>query len=197
MNKLKSAKSLLILAVFAAILMLSGCNPLENDSKSSSFIIVESIMGVDVSGTATNFLNSDVVGAESVVTADVATVVLRASLLDPAPILKAGQFNDIILDRYIVSYSRVDGKTREGVDVPYAFEGAISEILKVGASTPISIVVVREVAKLEPPLINLAQNRAEGVIQATAKIELYGHDMTEHKVKATGYLTIYFANYVD
>jgi len=197
MSKIKSARTLLILAVLPAILMLSGCNPLENDSKSSSFIIVESIMGVDVSGTATNFLNSDVVGADSVVTADVATAVLRASLLDPAPILKAAQFNDIMLDRYIVSYSRVDGKNREGVDVPYAFEGAISQLLKVGASTSISIVVVREVAKLETPLINLAQNRAEGVIEATAKIELYGHDLTEHKVKATGYLTIFFANYVD
>ena len=56
---------------------------------------------------------------------------------------------------------------------------------------------MREVAKLETPLIDLAQNRAEGVIEATAKIELYGHDLAQHKVKATGYLTIFFANYAD
>ena len=197
MTKKKSATILLILAVLPAILMLSGCNPLEDDSKSSSFIIVESITGTDLSGKTAGFLQSDVVLTNSIVTADVATATLRASLLDPAPILKPGQFNDIMLDRYIVSYSRVDGKNRQGVDVPYSFEGAFTQLLKIGTSTSISFVVVREVAKLESPLIDLAQNRAEGVIEATAKIEFYGHDLVENKVKATGYLTIFFANYAD
>jgi len=197
MTKKKSATILLILAVLPAILMLSGCNPLEDDSKSSSFIIVESVAGTDASGKAASFLQSDVVLTNSIVVADVATATLRASLLDPAPILKPGQFNDIMLDRYIVSYSRVDGKNRQGVDVPYSFEGALTQLLKIGTSTSISFVVVREVAKLESPLIDLAQNRAEGVIEATAKIEFYGHDLVENKVKATGYLTIFFANYAD
>jgi hypothetical protein len=197
MTKKKSATILLILAVLPAILMLSGCNPLEDDSKSSSFIIVESVAGTDASGKAASFLQSDVVLTNSIVVADVAKATLRASLLDPAPILKPGQFNDIMLDRYIVSYSRVDGKNRQGVDVPYSFEGALTQILKIGTSTSISFVVVREVAKLESPLIDLAQNRAEGVIEATAKIEFYGHDLVENKVKATGYLTIFFANYAD
>jgi hypothetical protein len=197
MTKKKSATILLILAVLPAILMLSGCNPLEDDSKSSSFIIVESITGTDLSGKTASFLQSDVVLTNSIVVADVATATLRASLLDPAPILKPSQFNDIMLDRYIVSYSRVDGKNRQGVDVPYSFEGALTQLLKIGTSTSIPFVIVREVAKLEAPLIDLAQNRAEGVIEATAKIELYGHDMVENKVKATGYLTIFFANYAD
>ncbi|TRZ88017.1 hypothetical protein D4R89_08795 [bacterium] len=197
MTKKKPATTLLILAVLPAILMLSGCNPLEDDSKSSSFIIVESITGTDLSGKTAGFLQSDVVLTNSIVTADVATATLRASLLDPAPILKPGQFNDIMLDRYIVSYSRVDGKNRQGVDVPYSFEGALTQLLKIGTSTSISFVVVREVAKLESPLIDLAQNRAEGVIEATAKIEFYGHDLVENKVKVTGYLTIFFANYAD
>lgn len=197
MTKKKSATILLMLAVLPAILMLSGCNPLEDDSKSSSFIIVESITGTDSSGTAASFLQSDVVLANSIVTADVATATLRASLLDPAPILKPSQFNDIMLDRYIVSYSRVEGKNRQGVDVPYSFEGSLSQILKIGTSVTLSFVVVREVAKLESPLIDLAQNRAEGVIEATAKIEFYGHDLVNNKVMATGYLTIFFANYAD
>jgi hypothetical protein len=198
MTKKKSATILLILAVLPAILMLSGCNPLEDDSKSSSFIIVESVAGTDASGKAASFLQSDVVLTNSIVVADVATATLRASLLDPAPILKPSQFNDIMLDRYIVSYSRVDGKNRQGVDVPYSFEGALTQLLKIGTSTSISFVVVREVAKLESPLIDLAlQNRVEGVIEATAKIEFYGHDLVENKVKATGYLTIFFANYAD
>jgi len=197
MTKKKSATILLMLAVLPAILMLSGCNPLEDDSKSSSFIIVESITGTDSSGKAASFLQSDVVLANSIVTADVAKATLRAGLLDPAPILKPSQFNDIMLDRYIVSYSRVEGKNRQGVDVPYSFEGSLSQILKIGTSVTLSFVVVREVAKLESPLIDLAQNRAEGVIEATAKIEFYGHDLVNNKVMATGYLTIFFANYAD
>jgi len=197
MTKKKPATILLILAVLTSILMLSACNPLEDDSKSSSFIIIESITGTDLAGKTASFLQSDVVLTDSTVVADVATATLQASLLDPAPILDSSQYNDIILDRYIVSYSRVDGKNRQGVDVPYSFEGSLSQILKIGTGVTLSFVVVREVAKLESPLIDLVQNRAEGVIEATAKIEFYGHDLVNNKVMTTGYLTIFFANYAD
>jgi hypothetical protein len=197
MSKKKSRRTLFLLAVLPAILVLSACNPLEDESKSSSFIIVESITGKDAEGNTANFLQSDVVLSDSTVVADIAEATLQAALLDPAPILDTSQYNDIILDRYIVSYSRVDGKNRQGVDIPYSFEGSLSQILRVDTSTTISFVVVREVAKLEAPLFDLIQNRAEGVIEAIAKIEFYGHDLVNNKVTATGYLTIFFANYAD
>jgi hypothetical protein len=197
MSKKKSRRTLFLLAVLPAILVLSACNPLEDESKSSSFIIVESITGKDAEGNTANFLQSDVVLSDSTVVADIAEATLQAALLDPAPILDTSQYNDIILDRYIVSYSRVDGKNRQGVDIPYSFEGSLSQILRVDTSTTISFVVVREVAKLEAPLFDLIQNRAEGVIEAVAKIEFYGHDLVNNKVTATGYLTIFFANYAD
>jgi len=197
MSKKKSKRTLFLLAVLPAILVLSACNPLEDESKSSSFIIVESITGKDAEGNTANFLQSDVVLSDSTVVADIAEATLQAALLDPAPILDTSQYNDIILDRYIVSYSRVDGKNRQGVDIPYSFEGSLSQILRVDTSTTISFVVVREVAKLEAPLFDLIQNRAEGVIEAVAKIEFYGHDLVNNKVTATGYLTIFFANYAD
>jgi hypothetical protein len=57
-------------------------------------------------------------------------------------------------------------------------------------------VIVRAVSKLEPPLINLASGRGEGELKATARIDFYGHDMLGNNVKATGYLTIFFANYI-
>jgi hypothetical protein len=199
MNNMRTQK-ILIAALLPAILMLSGCNPLEKQSKSTSFIIVENILGTDLSGQATNFLQSDVVkvtAGVSTVTADVATASLRAAMYDPAPILDPTQYNDIYLDRYTVSYSRTDGKNRPGVDVPYSFEGALSQELKVGTSKSVAFVVVREVAKRELPLVDLVQNRAEGVIEMTATIDFYGHDMINHSVKATGTLTIFFANYAD
>ena len=64
-------------------------------------------------------------------------------------------------------------------------------------ATIIAFIIVREVAKLEPPLINLVEGTEEGVLQVTAKVDFYGQDMTNNVVKATGYLNIFFANYTD
>jgi hypothetical protein len=195
---MKNTKMILSLtAVISAILFLYSCNPIENDSKSSSMLIIENIQGKDIDGKAANYLQSDVIKSDSSVTADVASATLRAETLDPAPILGTSQFNDILVTRFTVSYSRTDGKNSPGVDVPYPFEGSLSALVKVGSTTTFSFVVVREVAKLELPLVKLADGRAEGVLQVTAKIDFYGHDMTNNNVKTTGYLTIYFANYVD
>jgi hypothetical protein len=189
-------KVLSILFVLSVLLILSACNPIENDSKSSSMLIVESVSGQDQAGNAADYLQSDV-EKDGTVFADTATATLRAETLDPDPLLGTSQYNDIVVNRYTVSYSRVDGKNTPGVDVPLPFEGSLSAMITVGNTASISFVVVREVAKLEPPLIGLADSRAEGVLQVTAKIDFYGQDMTNNKVKATGYLTIYFANYVD
>lgn len=200
MIKTRTQTILMIGALLPALLMLSGCNPLEKDSKSTSFIIVESILGTDTEGQEVNFLQSDVAeqaSGGSTVTADLAKATLRAAMYDPAPILDPGQYNDIMLDRYVVSYTRSDGKNRPGIDVPYSFEGALTQLLKVGTSQSVAFVVVREVSKLELPLIDLVQNRSEGVIEMTATIDFYGHDLVNNNVKATGTLAIFFANYAD
>jgi hypothetical protein len=165
-------------------------------------LTVESIQGTDMEGNSVDYLQSDVLyvspdtGAESI-TADSATATLRAKLLDPSSITGPSQYNDIQLTRYVVSYSRSDGKSREGIDVPYSFEGSLSKLIKIETSTVVSFIIVREVSKGEPPLVNLREGRGEGVLQVTAKIDFYGHDLAERNVKATGYITIYFANYVN
>jgi hypothetical protein len=194
MRNLKKLLSLSLLLTTA--FLLNSCNPIEDETKSSSLLIVDSIMGQDAEGQSANYLQSDVL-KEDTVFADVAVANVRAATLDPAPLLGASQYNDILLTRYTVSYSRTDGKNTAGVDVPYPFEGSLSALVKVGNTTSVSIVVVREVAKQELPLIRLADGGAEGVLTCTAKIDLYGHDLTNNNVKASGYLTIYFANYVD
>jgi hypothetical protein len=194
---MKNMKKVLSISfVLSVLLILSACNPIEDDSKSSSMLIVESIRGQDSEGNAADYLQSDV-EKEGSVFADIATATLRAETLDPDPILGTSQYNDIIVNRYTVSYSRVDGKNSPGVDVPLPFEGSLSALIKAGNTTSFSFVVVREVAKLEPPLVGLVDGRGEGVLQVIATINFYGKDLAEHAVKATGYLTIYFANYVD
>jgi hypothetical protein len=195
---MKNIKKILSLTVIiSAILLLSACNPVENKSKSPSLLIVENLLGKDIDGKAVNYLQSDVLKYDATITADVATATLRAETLDPAPMLGTSLYSDILVTRYTVSYSRTDGRNVPGVDVPYPFEGSLSALVKVGTTTTFSFVIVREVAKLEPPLIGLVDGGAEGVLQTTAKIDFYGHDMTNNNVTATGYLAVYFANYVD
>jgi hypothetical protein len=198
MTKKKTIPAFLILAVLPSLLMLTACNPLENDSQSSTLLVVESMMGTDASGTAASFLQSDVVTSTGIIYADAAKATLRASFLDPAPIIKPSGYSDIVLDRYIVSYFRSDGRSQEGVDVPYSFEGALTQVVKVNSTATLSFIIVREVAKLEPPLVSLAKGGVgEAVIEMTAKVDFYGHDLLNNKVTATGYLTIFFANFAD
>jgi len=197
MTKKKTTVAFLILAVLTSLLALVACNPLEDNSKSSTFILVESMMGKDSKGTAASFLQSDVVASTGTIFADIASATVRASMLDPAPILKPSGYSDVVLDRYVVSYSRIDGRSRQGIDVPYSFEGSLTQVIKVGATATFSFVIVREVAKMEPPLITLVKGTGEGVIEMTARVDFYGHDLTNNKVMATGYLTIFFANYTD
>jgi len=82
------------------------------------------------------------------------------------------------------------------VDVPYAFEGALNVLLKVDQNTDISFALVREVAKMEPPLLNLVGKRDVGVLEVKARVDFYGHDMADNAVTATGTITIFFADYI-
>jgi hypothetical protein len=97
----------------------------------------------------------------------------------------------------VVSFSRTDGNNQEGVGVPYSFEGSLTSRVQIDSQRDVVFILVRAVAKLEPPLINLREGRGEGVLKTTAKIDFYGHDTLGNKVKATGYLSVFFANYVD
>ena len=199
MRKMKNW--LKILVIVPSIFLLFSCNPIEDDTRSDSVLLVLRIMGMDIEDNAVDFLQSDVVminqdtGAGTVA-ADSAKVTLTAQALDPAPWLGTSYYNDIFVTHYVVTYSRSDGKSQEGVDVPYSFDGSMSAMVAIDTQTDVNFVVVRAVAKLEPPLVNLATGRGEGELKTTARIDFYGHDTTGNNVKATGYLTVFFANYI-
>lgn len=202
MQKMEKAKnSLKIMAILSAVLLLFSCNPLENETESASLLVVQNVTGTDIDGTTVNYLHSDVQNIDSqgqpYITANSAKATLKVSLLDPTPTAESSQYNSVTINRYVVSYSRSDGHNTPGVDLPYSFEGSLSVQIDVGSTAIIVFIVVREVAKLEPPLINLVEGTEEGVLQVTAKVDFYGQDMVNNKVKATGYLNIFFANYID
>jgi len=198
----KTKNSLKILAILSAIFLLFSCNPLENETESDSLLIVENLTGLDIDGNTVNYLQSDVQKIDETTglayyTADPASATLSVSLLDPSTTAEASQYNSVTITRYVVSFSRTDGHNTPGVDIPYSFEGTLSVVIDVGTTASVAFIIVREVAKLEAPLINLAGGTEEAVLQVTARVDFYGKDMSNNMVKATGYLNIFFANYID
>jgi hypothetical protein len=191
----KTMLALKIIGIICLSFLLFSCNPLEKNYKSNSFIIIESIVGKDLAGNDSTVVFSDVVKVENgqnVFYPDFVTVTLRAALLDPNPILGVSQYEDIMLTRYVVSYTRNDG----GTAVPSSFEGQLSTLLPVGSSVSIPLVIVRDVAKNQPPL-NALIGDPSASLQCTARIDFYGHDLRNRDVTQVGYITILFADYKD
>ena len=198
MKKTKFALQITVLSIVA--IFLFSCNPIENTTRSNSLLIVVKITGYDFEGTSADYLQSDVLeeaGGAAYVTADSAVATLRAELLNPNTDAESSLYNGIFVTRYVVTYTRSDGRNTPGADVPYSFEGAMQSWIQIGQEQEIGFIIVREVAKAEPPLLDLHDAREEGVLQVTAQVDFYGYDTVNRQVKATGYLAIFFANYID
>jgi hypothetical protein len=191
--------TLKVLAVAAAFLVLSGCNSLSREAQSSSLIVIESITGTTTEGDTVAFLQSDVLrnGASGTyVTADVATANIMIRLVNPDPLSPPSQFNDVVLTSYRVTFELPTTPGVPGTDVPMPFDGNFSTVLcQVDKSTAVPFAVVLEGAKLTAPLVGLVGTTT--VLETKAKIEIFGHDLTDNPVQATGYLTIYFGDYIE
>ena len=190
----KNTMTLRILAAAAVVLALAGCNTISKETESSSIIIIQSITGTDIAGETVAFLQSDVRDSDGLVRVSTATANIIVRLVNPGSVDGPTQFNDVVLTNYRVTYELPTGPGSPGVDVPLPFDGNFSTVLcQVDETTSVPFVVVLESAKLAAPLVGLIGTNT--VIETRAKIEIFGHDLTDHEVTATGYLTIYFADY--
>jgi hypothetical protein len=104
--------------------------------------------------------------------------------------------NEVILNRYHVSYRRADGRNTQGVDVPYAFDGAITVTVPTSDTRSTAFELVRKVAKGEPPLAQLAGNPGT-VITVIADVTFYGADVVGNEIQATGSIQVDFGNFAD
>ena len=187
----------------AAALILSSvsCGDLTREGTSSSYLIItalEASSGAE-DGEFGGTLTSDVITVvddEAGVYADIGRVQFALGLKDPgAPASPASptQNNFITVERYRVRYTRSDGRNTEGVDVPYAFDGAFTAT--VSGSTTAGFIIVRHQAKQEAPLRALVSN---GIIVSTiAEVTFYGHDQTGREVSVMGKILITFGNFAD
>jgi hypothetical protein len=190
----KTLTTLKILAVAALAVALGACNTISKETESSSIIIIQSITGTTVEGETAAYLQSDVVDQDGLVRVNNATANILVRLVNPGSISGPSQFNDVVLTNYRVTYELPTGPGTPGVDVPMPFDGNFSTVLcQVDDTTAVPFVVVLEAAKQSAPLVGLIGTTT--VLERRAKIEIFGHDLTDHPVTATGYLTIYFADY--
>jgi hypothetical protein len=210
-----------------AMVAASSCgSELVRSSRSPAFLIVQSVTaasGAEGGTTFTGSLGSDVLtfvkktvnGVSTqvpTVFSDNGRVTLSLGLKNPGTFDATGTLspaspsplNSITITRYHVRFVRADGRNREGIDVPYAFDGGLTGT--VGASNvSLTFELVRHVSKEEPPLINLIFTPGQsgfdvngsGLISTIAEITFYGRDQVGNEVSAVGTISVVFGDFGD
>jgi hypothetical protein len=126
---------------------------------------------------------------------DSGQVVLQVAMKDVTNPAGPTSNNDVTILRYRVRYQRADGRRLEGVDVPFAFDGATTGIVRAGAATTLPFELVRVVAKKESPLVNLVNSAT--VVTMLAEVTFYGRDQAGNDVSVSGLMQIDFGNFED
>jgi hypothetical protein len=183
----------------AVLLMLAstGCGDMTREGTGSAFLILDTLEaapGAQPDEFGGN-LQSDVITVVDDIPGiynDIGQVTVRLAMKDP--LLSPSSTNAITINRYRVRYTRTDGQNREGIDVPFGFDGGMTLTVASDAVTG-SFEIVRHVSKLEPPLRALASN---GVIISTiAEVTFYGRDQTGREVSVVGRIQVDFGNFAD
>jgi hypothetical protein len=124
---------------------------------------------------------------------DVGEAALRVTMknyfVSPSPL------NEVTITRYHVSYRRADGRNTPGVDVPFAFDGAVTVSIPPSGTVTVGFEIVRSVAKSEAPLRQLVDSPT--IISMIADVTFYGKDRAGNDVSATGSINIEFGNFGD
>jgi hypothetical protein len=200
-------------ALVAAAVASSSCGDLARTGKSPAFLIIESIeaaSGADPNKFGT-ILFSDVQtmvkrqidGKEVLVPtiySDVGRATFRLGLKNPGPATSpttATTLNEITITRYRVVFRRSDGRATQGVDVPYAFDGAFTLTVAADGSSSAGFDLVRFQHKEEPPLRNMVGGGGMSLMSALADITFYGRDQTGNEVEVTGSISINFGDLAD
>ena len=109
----------------------------------------------------------------------------------------SSDINNVTFTRYRVTFIRADGRNVQGVDVPYAFDGAFNVTIPVpGDEVERGFILVRHQAKGESPLREISFNRSL-ILSVIAQVDFYGADNAGRAVQVTGYVNITFADFAN
>lgn len=190
-----------------------GCGEVARTGKAPAILIIEQLQGAsgaepDEFGT---ILQSDVetvvettVGGQAIrvptIFNDIGQVTFRLALKNPGTsgaLLTPTTLNEITVNRYRVVYRRSDGRSTQGVDVPYSFDGAFTVTVPANGSASASFDLVRHQAKREPPLSNMAGGGSARLLSTIAEVTFFGRDQAGNEVMAVGMIGVNFADFGD
>jgi hypothetical protein len=198
---MRSFKHVLMGVGLAGLLVSASCGEAVRQGTGAGFLIINSLLaarGAEKAGDFDNTLESDVV-TKNAVWEDLGKVTLSLAAKDVTGALSSNNF--VTINRYRVVYRRTDGRNQQGVDVPYAFDGAVTFTVTDSGPVSASFVLVRMQAKLEPPLITLTNTPVmlggAGPISTLADVTFYGRDQTGHEMNVTGTISVLFADWLD
>jgi hypothetical protein len=192
-------RPLSLAALGLALWMAPGCTSGQLAGESPAYVIIDDLAGS--SGTTDQFSNtlSSDVQTEGGVYEDVGRVLVRLAMKDPgtpdSP-LAPTTTNLITLRRYHVQFVRADGRNRPGVDVPYAFDGAMTVTADPTGNSG-TFVLVRAQSKLEAPLMALRSLGGAVAISTIAEVTFYGEDQAGRAVSVKGQISVNFADWAD
>jgi hypothetical protein len=203
--------SIRLIGLTALIAATVSCGDVVRQGSSPVFLVIDQLQGISGAPprTPSSTLTSDVITnvitpapctADSpcpTVFGDGGSVVLRAPLKDTGATstLAPTTNNEVTINRVHVEYIRADGRSTPGVDVPFAFDTAVTGTIGAGGTLTIGFELVRNVAKQESPLVQLrASSNMIGVI---ARVTFYGVDRVGNAIQATGQISIEFGNFGD
>lgn len=189
-----------------------SCGDVVRQGRAPVFLVIDSMTATRGGGAAQlgNVLQSDVITnviapAPCTATApcptvfsDNGTVVLR---LSPKDVATAGvgnapsTNNQVTINRYKIVYRRTDGRNTQGVDVPYAWEGAATVTVPATGTATLSYELVRHTTKQEPPIVQLISSPT--IITTIAEVTFYGRDQVGNDISATGSIQVDFGNFGD
>ena len=193
--------------------LVSGCGNVRDQGRSAVQVFIQDLEGVpgDATSQKGNTITSDVrsdittdpcstTNPCKVPVNDTGEVTIAAILKDQG---QAGvtatpsALNAVTINRYHVEYVRADGRNTQGVDVPYAFDGALTVTVAVGQSVTATFDLVRLDAKQELPLSSLICGvTCPPPISTIAKITFYGTDLTGNAVTVSGSIGISFGDVI-
>jgi hypothetical protein len=181
-----------VAVVSAGALALSGCTADYAENGNSPYILL--MTGINDG----NPLTSDVRTDNGTVCPDF--VALRVENHPKNPNITSGQVGyrgDMTIERYEVHYFRSDGRSTEGVDVPYSITGNVAQEIQVDADATLNLEVVRRQAKLEPPLSTLVGGGGALIVTMFAEVTLHARTTVGQTTNAvSARLQIDFGDFV-
>jgi hypothetical protein len=178
-----------IVVAFACVSAMTGCGQAVRQGEGNSYLILSSLLGA----SGGPIVQSDVVTATGGILPDTGLATFLLAMKDPqGP--GPTDVNSITITQYHVEYVRSDGRNTPGVDVPFAFDGGLTQTVSAGG-TSFSFTLVRIQAKEEAPLKAMKSGGGADVITTTARVTFYGHDQSGRGVSVTGNLEVSFADW--